>query len=487
MLKNQRTIAKSVSLSGRGLHTGNKTTVTFNPSEPNTGVRFLRTDVENCPEIPADIEHVIDNFRDTTIGTGDIHIRQVEHVLAALYGLQIDNILVELDSNEPPVGDGSAMPIVEVLKKAGLVEQNSPKDYLEIEETITYNEKERGVDLVVFPSDELRITFMVDYQNPALGTQYTSMYSLTDEFVTEFAAARTFCFLHEVEELYDKGLIQGGNLDNAIVIVDRDLSPEELKKLGKRFGIHEEIVKGSNGILGGKNLRFYNEPVRHKALDLIGDLALLGVPLKAHVMAARSGHAAHVELVKKIRNVYKKKQLTSRYQTRPAKKGVFLDSEAIARILPHRYPFLLVDKIVDLVYRERVVGVKNVSMNEPFFQGHFPGHPIMPGVLIIEAMAQTGAVLILDAVEDPSTKVAYFMTMDNVRFRKPVLPGDQLQMEVDLVRFRPSSCKIHGRAFVSGELVAEADMMCAIIDRDRVKQAAPEKEKETGTNTGTKT
>jgi len=454
-----------VSLSGIGLHTGNKTTITFKPAEPNTGIRFVRKGIEGCPEIPADIEHVVDNFRDTTIGLKDVQIRQVEHVLAAIYGMEIDNVLVEVDSNEPPVGDGSAMPFVQILQKAGIVTQNSPRDYLEIEETITYSEPSKGVDMVVFPSDEFRMTFMVDYQNPALGTQYTSMYSLTDEFVNEFAPARTFCFLHEVEELHDQGLIQGGNLNNAIVIVDRQLSNEELRGLAKRFHLEEEVVLGTNGILGGKQLRFYNEPVRHKALDLIGDLALLGVPLKAHVMAARSGHAAHVELVKKIRNVYKKKQITSKYQARPTKKGVFLDIQAIQKILPHRYPFLMVDKILDLVPKERVVGVKNVTTNEPFFRGHFPGHPIMPGVLILEAMAQTGAILLLDSLKNPEQKLAYFMSIDNVRFRKPVFPGDQIQIEVELARYRPTSCKMIGKAFVSNELVCEAEFMAAIIDR----------------------
>jgi UDP-3-O-[3-hydroxymyristoyl] N-acetylglucosamine deacetylase / 3-hydroxyacyl-[acyl-carrier-protein] dehydratase len=465
MLKNQRTIARPGSLSGMGLHTGNKTTITFKPSGPNTGIRFKRLDVPDAPEIPADIDHVVDNSRDTTIGIGKVIIRQVEHVLAALYGLEIDNILIELDSNEPPVGDGSAMPFVEILQKAGFAEQNSPKDFLEIQETLVLSDKEKGIDMVVFPSDELRITFMVDYQNPALGTQYTSMYSLTDEFVREFAPSRTFCFLHEVEMLHDQGLIQGGNLDNAVVIVDRQLSSDELNSLAKRFHIKQDIVLGANGILGGKTLRFYNEPVRHKVLDLVGDLALLGVPLKAHVMAARSGHASHVELVKQIRKVYKKKQITSKYQTRPVPKGVFLDIQAIERILPHRYPFLLVDKILDLVPGERVVGVKNVTRNEPFFMGHFPGHPIMPGVLILESMAQVGSILILDALEEPENKIAYFMGIDQVKFRKPVLPGDQLQIEVELARFRPSNCKMIARAYVSGELVCEAELMAAILDR----------------------
>jgi UDP-3-O-[3-hydroxymyristoyl] N-acetylglucosamine deacetylase/3-hydroxyacyl-[acyl-carrier-protein] dehydratase len=465
MLKNQRTIKNSCSLSGTGLHTGNKTTVTFRPSGTNTGIRFKRTDVPTCPEIPADIDHVVDNLRDTTIGSGNVQIRQVEHVLAAVYGLEIDNLLIELDSNEPPVGDGSAMPFVEILMKTGFTEQDSPKDFLAIEETIVYSDKARGIDMVVFPSDEFRITFMVDYQNPALGTEYTSMYSLTDEFVKEFASARTFCFLHEVEELYDQGLIQGGSLDNAVVIVDRQLNDGELKNLAQKFGFKEDLFLGANGILGGKQLRYYNEPVRHKTLDLIGDLALIGRPIKAHVMAARSGHAAHVGLVKQIRKIYKKKQFTSKYQTHPARKGVFLDSQAIEKILPHRYPFLLVDRIVDLIPGERVIGLKNVTMNEPFFTGHFPGHPIMPGVLIVEAMAQTGAILILDSIEEAEKKLAYFMSIDQVKFRKPVLPGDQLQIEVELIRSRASSYKMAGKAYVSGELVCEAELMAGIVNR----------------------
>jgi len=464
MLKNQQTISHEVSYSGVGLHTGNKTKITFKPAPANTGVLFKRVDIPDSPEIHADIDHVIDISRGTTIGIGDVKVHTVEHVLAAVSGLEIDNLICEVDGNEPPVGDGSALPFVEILLKAGYVEQDSPRDYLIIDKTITYHDASRGIDIVVFPSDEFRITFMIDYKNPALGTQYTSMYSLREEFATEFAASRTFCFLHEVEELRKAGLIRGGALDNAVVIIDREMDDSELSELRKLFGIDEKVTLSTNGILNGKELRYPNEPARHKALDLIGDLALLGVPLKAHVMAARSGHAANVELVKLIRKEYKKKLIKSKYQVRQDK-GFFLDAEAISKILPHRYPFLLVDRILDLVPQEHVVGIKNVSMNEPFFQGHFPGQPVMPGVLIIEAMAQVGGILLLNTESEPSKKLVFFTGLDNVRWRKTVTPGDTVRFEVDMLAFRRSMCKMQGRAFVDGELACEAELMAAIVDR----------------------
>ncbi len=465
MLKNQRTIKKPVSISGIGLHTGNASTLTFKPAPENTGIRFKRIDIQDCPEIVADIDHVMDISRGTTIGRNCAVIHTVEHVLAAVAGLEIDNILVELTNNEPPVIDGSSLPFVEILLEAGFEEQNSPKDYIIIEDTIAYHEEKRRIDIVVVPSDQFRITFMVDYQNPALGTQYTSLYSLEDEFITEYAPARTFCFLHEVEMLKEQGLIKGGNVDNAIVIIDRKIDETEFDRLKRLFKIPNDVILGANGILDGKELRFYNEPVRHKALDLIGDLALLGVPIIGHIMAARSGHAANVELVKMLRKEFKKKKITSKYQQRAPGKGVVLDINAIQNILPHRYPFLLVDKIVDLVPKEHVVGIKNVTANEPFFSGHFPGRPIMPGVLIIEAMAQVGGILLLDTEENPAEKLVYFTGIDKVKFRKLVLPGDQLRFELDMLRYRQSICKMAGKAFVGEELVCEAELSAAVVNR----------------------
>ena len=465
MLKNQRTIKKPVSISGVGLHTGNMSTLTFKPAPENYGIRFKRTDIENCPEILADIDHVIDISRGTTIGQNATVIHTVEHVLAAIAGLEIDNVLVELTNNEPPVIDGSSMPFTEILIEAGFEEQNSPKDYIIIENTIAYHDEKRKIDIVVVPSDQFRITFMVDYQNPALGTQYTSLYSLEDEFVTEYAPSRTFCFLHEVEMLKEHGLIKGGNVDNAIVIIDRDIDDSEFDRLKKLFNIPDNVVLGDNGILDGKELRFYNEPVRHKALDLIGDLALLGVPLIGHIMAARSGHAANVELVKMLRKEFEKKKITSKYQQRAAGRGVVLDINAIQKILPHRYPFLFIDKIIDLVPKEHVGGIKNVTANEPFFIGHFPGRPIMPGVLIIEAMAQVGGILLLDSEANPEDKLVFFTGIDKVKFRTPVLPGDQLRFELDMLRYRQSICKMGGKAFVGDELVCEAELSAAVVNR----------------------
>ena len=464
MLKNQQTIAKPISYTGVGLHTGNLTNMTFKPAPVNFGIRFKRIDLDDCPEIPAIIDYVVDISRGTSIGMGDVTIHTVEHILAAATGLEIDNLLVELDNNEPPVGDGSALPFVQALTEAGIVEQDSPKDYFVLDEKIAYSDEKKGIDIVVFPSDEFRITFMVDYQNPALGTQYTAMYSLHDEFVREFAPARTFCFLHEVEMLREANLARGGTLDNAIVIVDKDVDAKELVNLKELFNMENDVFLGDNGILNGKELRFYNEPVRHKTLDLIGDLALLGRPILAHVTAARSGHAANVELVKMLRKQVEKNEIVSKYKGKTSGKNILFDVEMIQKILPHRYPFLLVDRIIDFIPKEKAVGIKNVSFNEPFFQGHFPGHPIMPGVLIVEAMAQVAGVLLLDADAEHSDRYIYFTGIDKVRFRKTVVPGDQLRFEVEMVKRRRSICKVTGKAYVDGDLVCEAELMAAIVD-----------------------
>lgn len=468
MLELQRTIKKAVSMEGIGLHTGTSCTMTFKPAPENYGIKFVRTDLGGNPEIPAICDYVVDVSRGTTLAVGEAKVHTVEHVLAAVYGLQIDNLIIELDGIEPPIGDGSAMPYVEKLTEAGFLQQEAPKDYLIIDQTVSYHDEERQVDIVALPLDSYRVTVMVDYQNPALGSQHTGLFDFEKEFVSEFAPARTFCFLSEVEQLSKLGLIKGGDIDNAVVIVDKKMSHEELQVLKNKLEIEQEINLGDNGILNNKKLRFKNEPARHKLLDLIGDLALIGVPLKAQILAARPGHKANVEFAKEIRKLYQQKKLVKKFQ-HVKKEGVVFDINAIQRILPHRYPFLLVDKITHLELDKKVIGVKNVSANEEFFIGHFPGQPIMPGVLIIESMAQTGGILLLNAVEEPEKKLVYFMQINNAKFRKPVVPGDQLIIEVEMVQKKSKIVLMRGKAFVDDVLVSEADFMAGIVDRETQK------------------
>lgn len=465
MLELQRTIGKQVSMSGIGLHTGTECTMTFKPAPENYGIRFVRVDLGGSPEIPATADNVVDVSRGTTLGIGEAKVYTVEHVLAAIVGMQIDNIIIELNGIEPPIGDGSSIQYVEALKSAEFVQQTEPKDYLIIDETVIFHDEGKQIDIVALPLDSYRVTVMVDYQNPALGSQHTGLFDLEKEFSSEFAPARTFCFLSEVEELANQGLIKGGDIDNAVVIVDRKPTSLELENIQAKLGIEEKLSVGENGILNNKELRFRNEPVRHKLLDLLGDLALIGAPLKAQILAARPGHRANVEFAKQIRKLYQQKKLVKKYQF-VKKEGIVFDINAIQRILPHRYPFLMVDKIIQLELEKKVVGVKSVTINEPFFQGHFPGQPIMPGVLIVEAMAQTSGILILNSLPDFEKKLVYFMQMNNVKFRKPVIPGDQLFLEVELVNKRSKVFMMKGKAIVNNKVVAEADFMAGVVDRD---------------------
>jgi len=467
--KNQKTIKREVSFEGRGLHTGSRTRLTFKPAPVNYGRRFIRVDIKDSPEIPAVVDYVvqntnIDSLRGTTLRVGGVEVNTVEHVLAALVGLEIDNIRIELNANEPPIVDGSAMPYVNKLLEAGIEEQDEPKDYLVIEETLNYTDENRGIDFVALPTDDYRVTVMIDYKNPALGSQHSGLFSLEREFISEFAPARTFCFLHEVEMLAEQGLIKGGDLNSAVVIVDRQLDETDINRLKKMFDIDDDVELGTSGILNNKDLRFKNEPGRHKLLDLLGDLALVGVNIKGQILAARPGHQNNIEFARLLRNYYKKKQLTRRYQD-VSQKGVVFDINAIKKILPHRYPFLLVDSIIEFEPEKRAVGVKNVTANEPFFQGHFPQRPVMPGVLIVEAMAQVGGVLLLNDQENVENKLVFFMAIDAVKFRKIVQPGDQLVMELEMLKNRRTTFKMAGKAYVKGELVCEAEMMAAVTEQ----------------------
>lgn len=463
--ENQRSIKKAVSIAGVGLHTGVQTRMTFKPAAQNTGIRFLRTDVPNAKPIPADIDHVVDISRGTTLEHNGSRIHTTEHVLAAISGLEIDNILIELDNKEPPVMDGSSIEFVEILLAAGFEEQDAPREYLVLDKTITYSDPDKGVDIHALPSNQFRVTFLIDYKLQSLGTQYMSFYAQEQDFVEQIAPARTFCFLHEVEELKEQGLIKGGSADTALVMIDRPIKKSELDRLQKLFKIDKKLVQSENGILNGKELRSKTEPVRHKILDLIGDLALLGMPIQGHITAAKSGHASNVELVRLLKKEYEKQILAKRFQRRPRERQMVFDTEAITRILPHRYPFLLIDRIIDFTPGEKITAIKNVTMNEPFFQGHFPGKPVMPGVLTLEAMAQAGGALLLNANEEPEKKLVFFSAINNVKFRKLIEPGDQIIFEIELLKFRMRSAKLKGLGFVDGNLVVEADLMASIVDR----------------------
>jgi len=463
MKEYKKTITESASYRGVGLHSGEVSTLTFKPAGKDEGIVFVRTDMKGSPEIPADIDHVIDISRGTTIGIKDASVATIEHVLAAIKGLNIDNIRIEVTGPEVPVADGSAIIFLDMLKNCGIVEQDSEREYLVLEESISFSMPADNVDIVIVPSDSLKVTFMVDYKQKALGTQYTFLPAL-NYFEKEFASARTFCFLHEIIALKEAGLIKGGSLDNALVVADPNTPKSEINKLKKIFDFKNDIDVGPNGLINSATLRYYNEFVRHKVVDLIGDIALLGVPIKGHILAARSGHKTNVELVKKLRKLHKKQELQKIYQKKKNDEVIF-DITAIQKILPHRYPFLLVDKITGFEAGETISGIKNVTINEPFFQGHFPDHPVMPGVLIVEAMAQTGGIMLLNALENPEEYVAYFASIDNVKFRKPVLPGDTLRFELKVISMKRGLAKMHGDAYVAATKVCEADFLAKVVKK----------------------
>ncbi|MGA2296898.1 MAG: bifunctional UDP-3-O-[3-hydroxymyristoyl] N-acetylglucosamine deacetylase/3-hydroxyacyl-ACP dehydratase [FCB group bacterium] len=465
MSDKQSTIKEPVSFSGIGLHTGHNSTITFRPAPENYGYRFIRTDLAESIEIPALVDNVVDLSRGTTLGINGTTVQTVEHVLAALVGLQIDNCKIELDGGEPPVGDGSSMPYVEVLLKAGYEELNEDRHYFVIDEPIAYTNEAKGVDYVALPTDDYRLTVMIDYNNPALGSQHSGLFNMEKEFVSEFAPARTFCFFTETLMLLEQGLIQGGNLSNAIVIVDKEITEHDLKTLKDRFHLKAAPKRGKTGILDDTVLRFKNEPARHKLLDLLGDLSLAGVTLKAQILAARPGHASNFEFAKKIRQQYLKKQNSLKYTPNRNTNFVF-DINDLLKIMPHRYPFLLIDRILDYdAENNTVIGLKNVTVDEPFFTGHFPENPIMPGVLICEAMAQTGCQVLIHLLPNFREKLILFMGIKEAKFRKPVIPGDQLIMEVKLIGKKLNVFVLKGKAFVNGQLVAEAELSTAVIDK----------------------
>ena len=460
----QTTIKKPVNVEGVGLHTGQIVGMTFMPAPENYGIKFQRIDLPGQPIIDADVDNVVDTSRGTTIEQNGGRVATVEHVMASLAGLEIDNCLVQINGGETPIMDGSSRYFIKALKEVGVVEQDAEREYFTIPQNVFYTESDRSVEMIAMPLDDYRLTVMVDYNSPVLGSQHASITSLK-EFEGEISSCRTFCFLHELELLYNNGLIQGGDLNNAIVIVDRVIEDHELEHLAKMFNKPKVEVK-KEGILNNVDLRFHNEPARHKLLDLIGDLALIGTPIKAQIMAARPGHAANIAFGKKIKALIKKTRSAVKVPRYDPNKPALYNADQIEKMLPHRYPFLMVDKILE-VGENHVIALKNVTINEPFFQGHFPSNPVMPGVLIIESMAQSGGILVLSKVEDPENYNTYFMKIDNAKFKDKVLPGDTLVFRLDLIApIRRGVCVMKGSAFVGDKLVAEAELMAQVAKKN---------------------
>lgn len=463
----QRTIKNVVTISGVGLHTGKQTTLTFRPAAENHGYKFQRTDLPGNPIINADVDNVVDTSRGTTLEQNGARIHTTEHVLAALVGMEIDNVLMEMDGAEMPIMDGSSMPFVKKLEEAGTVEQNAERIYFELTENLTYEDPVKQVEMLAVPQDEFRVTVMVDYNSDVLGTQHAHIYNVR-EFKKEVAMCRTFVFLHELEALLAHNLIKGGDLNNAIVLVDKEVSKDKIEYLKKVFHIENVEVKGK-GVLNNTTLHHFNEPARHKLLDIVGDLALVGVPLKMHVLAARPGHAGNISFAKKIKELIKsKKKETVSFDLN---KEPLYNINDIMRMLPHRYPFLMVDKIMEMDSTS-IVGVKNVTMNEPFFQGHFPEMPVFPGVMQIEAMAQVGGIFALSQVPDPEYYSTYFMKIDDVKFKQKVLPGDTIVFKLSLESpIRRGLVNMRGIAYVNGKEVSQAVMLAQVIKDKQPKDA----------------
>ena len=456
----QKTIAKEVSLSGVGLHTGKSVTMTFKPAPENYGYSFIRVDLEGKPLIEADANYVVTTQRGTNLEKHGVTINTSEHVLAALVGLGIDNCIIELDASEPPIMDGSSKFFIEKLELAGFKEQEAFVEEYVVKDIITYKDEKTGSEIIVMPSDNYQLTTMVDFGTNILGTQNASIDDISD-FKSEISDSRTFSFLHEIEMLLDNGLIKGGDLNNAIVYVDKELSPETMDKLRVAFGKDNISVK-PNGILDNLNLHHPNEAARHKLLDVIGDLALVGTRIRGKVIANKPGHFVNTQFAKKLSKIIKLEK-RNKVPVFDLLKEPVKDINAIMEVLPHRPPFLFVDKILDLT-ETHVVGLKNVTMNEPFFEGHFPGAPVMPGVLIVEAMAQAGGILALSKVPDPENYLTYFLKINNVRFKKQVNPGDTLIFDLTLDEpIRRGICTMTGKAYVNGVLVTEAELMAQIV------------------------
>ena len=461
MAEKQKTLKTPVSVKGTGLHTGLNVTLTYNPASENHGYKFQRVDLEEKPIIRAVVENVVDTSRGTTIEENGVRISTIEHALSALYGLGIDNALIEIDAPETPIMDGSAKLFVEAIQKTGITEQKENKKYYVVKEKMVYNNEIDGVELIAFPDDHFSLNVLIDYDSQELKNQFATLNSL-DKFEKEIAPCRTFVFLRELEALLNNNLIKGGDLDNAIVIVDKKVSQKELDRLADLFNKPKVKVK-PEGVLNNLDLFFNNEPARHKLLDMIGDLSLIGRPIIGRIIATRPGHHANTEFAKKLKQSFMSTEAKDEIPEYDPSKEPVLNINQIKNLLPHRNPFLFVDKIIEM-NEDSIVGIKNVTMNENFFTGHFPNEPIMPGVLQIEALAQVGGVLVLSSVDEPEKHSTYFLKIDKVKFKKKVVPGDTLILKMELINpFRRGIALMKAQAFVGDYLVTEAELMAQVI------------------------
>ncbi len=460
----QHTIKNEITIAGAGIHTGQSVTMHIKPSPPNSGIMFQRTDLPGKPTVKADVDYVVETNRSTTLEHNGARVSTVEHLMAALFGMQVDNALVEIDGEEVPILDGSAEPFVNAIEKAGLQQQDAVKIYYTIDHNITFSDDEKKVEMVALPYHEYRINTLIDFNSPVLGTQHAAIRNMSD-FQKQIASCRTFCFFHELEWLIANNLIKGGDINNAIVVVDKEVSQDQVERISKVF--HKKDVQiSSEGILNNLELRFPNEPARHKLLDVIGDLALVGYPFKAHIIANRPGHASNVKFAKKIKEHIKKQRNKLQVPAYDPNKRPVLDIQQIEQVLPHRYPFLMVDKVIELT-EKTVIAIKNVSYNEPFFQGHFPNNSVMPGVLQVEALAQAGGFLAIP--RDTEDKYdTYFLKIENCKFKQKVVPGDTLILKMELLHpIRRGICEMKGTIFVGEKIVTEATLVAQIVKRPK--------------------
>jgi UDP-3-O-[3-hydroxymyristoyl] N-acetylglucosamine deacetylase/3-hydroxyacyl-[acyl-carrier-protein] dehydratase len=458
----QHTLCESISISGTGLHTGILVDMTLQPANPGFGIQFQRVDLPNQPVIKADCDLVTDTSRGTTLQVGDAKVSTVEHILAALVGKGVDNLLIELNGPEIPIMDGSSAPFIEAIEKVGVLEQDAAKAWYSIDENIFHYDEDKRVEMVALPSLDYQITTLIDFNSPVLGTQHAALKTIKD-FKSEISPCRTFCFLHELETLLEHDLIKGGDINNAIVVVDKPVTKEEMNRLAKVFK-RDKIEVKSEGYLNNLELRFPNEPARHKLLDVVGDLALIGYPIKARIIANRPGHSSNVEFAKKIKQYIKKNKNIKDVPVYDPSATPVYSLEQIEKTLPHRHPFLLVDKIIELTDTS-IVGVKNVTFNEWFFPGHFPGNPVMPGVLQIEALAQTGGILCINAMPKGNYDT-YFLKINNCKFKQMVRPGDTMLLKLELMApIRRGICEMRGTVYVNGKVATESELVAQVVKR----------------------